>query len=156
MNACSVSVTYSARLSDSDYGTVTRLVTDVVLDRLVGNTGGLSGIPGMAIACGAKLDELLDVGVPPLTLLDRYLSRPTINIKKKDKTTEKRERVMRERIERAERRKMMGLRYAGLDSGRESVDQDDLTIIQRTPSPFPEEIMVKLAMGVIASDLGRG
>ncbi len=134
-------------------------MTDVVLDRLVGNTGGLSGIPGMAIACGAKLDDLLDVGVPPLTLLDRFVSRPTVNKDKRDIATERKERMMKERIERIERRRKMGLRYAGLengDRGGASDVGDDLSVIQKTPSPFPEEIMVKLAMGMITSDLGRG
>jgi len=138
---------------------VTRLVTDVVLDRLVGNTGGLSGLPGMAIACGAELDDLWDVGVPPLTLLERFVSRPVaIRKKKKDPEIERRERMERERIERIERRRRMGLRSAGLDGGGEGGPGDDTPAARRrtlSPPPFPEEIMTKLAMGVLASDLGR-
>jgi hypothetical protein len=138
---------------------VTRLVTDVVLDRLVGNTGGLSGLPGMAIACGAELDDLWDVGVPPLTLLERFLSRPVAIRKKKDPEIERRDRIERERIERIERRRRMGLKSAGLDGGGGGGGPGDDTFAARRrtlpPPPFPEEIMAKLAMGVLASELGR-
>ena len=155
----SVSVTYSARRSDPGRGSVTRLVTDVVLDRLVGNTGGLSGLPGMAIACGAELDDLWDVGVPPLTLLERFLSRPVAIRKKKDPEIERRDRIERERIERIERRRRMGLKSAGLDGGGGGGGPGDDTFAARRrtlpPPPFPEEIMAKLAMGVLASELGR-
>lgn len=114
----------------------------------------------MAIACGAELDDLWDVGVPPLTLLERFLSRPVaIRKKKKDPEIERRERMERERIERIERRRRMGLKSAGLDGGGgEGGPGDDTPAARRrtlSPPPFPEEIMTKLAMGVLASDLGR-
>ena len=70
----------------------------------------------MAIACGAPLDDLWDVGVPPLTLLERFVSRPVMAMnekkrrrkRKEDPEIERRARRERERTERIERRRRMG------------------------------------------------
>ena len=47
----------------------------MVLDRGVGNTQGLSGIPAAAIVAGAD-SSMVDVGVPPLVALGRFFGRP--------------------------------------------------------------------------------
>ena len=52
----------------------------------------------------------------------------------------------------------MGLKSAGLDGGGGGGPGDDTFAARRRtlpPPPFPEEIMAKLAMGVLASELGR-
>ncbi len=70
----SISITYSTK-PGPDRGKIIKLVTDMVLDRGVGNTDGLSGIPAAAIVAGADA-SMIDVGVPPLVALGRFFGRP--------------------------------------------------------------------------------
>lgn len=65
---CSVSVTYCT--TGPDTGKVTKLVTDMVMDREFGNTRGVSGLPAAAIVAG---DESSFDATPPLVALERLL-----------------------------------------------------------------------------------
>ncbi|KAL7535311.1 hypothetical protein ACHAXR_006412 [Thalassiosira sp. AJA248-18] len=94
-----------------DRGKITKLVTDMVLDRQVGNTNGLSGIPAAAVIGGAPES---DSSVPPLVALGRFFGRP---IKPIDSDK-------------------------GMMEGNNNL------------APFPDSVMIQLAKGVLASNLG--
>ena len=64
----SVSVTYCT--TGPDTGKITKLVTDMVMDREFGNTRGFSGLPAAAIVAG---DESSFDSTPPLVALERLL-----------------------------------------------------------------------------------
>lgn len=108
----SISITYST--TGADRGKITKLVTDMVLDRRVGNTDGLSGISAAAYIAGAPSNALWDVlagSVPPAVALGRFFGRPLKSIDNK----------------------------AGGGGGL---------------PPFPDSVMIQLAKGVLASNLG--
>lgn len=86
--AHSISITYSTQ--GQDRGKIIKLVTDMVLDRQVGNTNGLSGVPAAAVIGGAPTNVLSDMfgsgyGVPPLVALGRFFGRPLKPIIDSDK-----------------------------------------------------------------------
>jgi len=71
----SVSITYSVDKSDIDsYGKITKLVTDMVMDRQVGNTMGLSGIAAAAVIAGNP-PGMLEL-YPPFVAVERFFARP--------------------------------------------------------------------------------
>eukprot|EP00571_Detonula_confervacea_P017554 CAMPEP_0172311632 /NCGR_PEP_ID=MMETSP1058-20130122/15347_1 /TAXON_ID=83371 /ORGANISM="Detonula confervacea, Strain CCMP 353" /LENGTH=1057 /DNA_ID=CAMNT_0013024889 /DNA_START=145 /DNA_END=3314 /DNA_ORIENTATION=+ len=104
----SISITYSTE--GEDRGKIIKLVTDMVLDRQVGNTNGFSGVPAAAVIGGAPPNAL--VGVPPLVALGRFVGRPLKPI------------------------------------DNEAAAGDSYL------APFPDSVMIQLAKGVLASNLG--
>ena len=66
----SISITYGTR--GEDRGKIVKLVTDMVLDRQIGNTLGQSGVAAAAVVGGyAPPDD-----APPLAALGRLFGRP--------------------------------------------------------------------------------
>ena len=113
-HAYSISITYST--TGADRGKITKLVTDMVLDRQVGNTDGLSGISAAAYIAGAPSNALWDVlagSVPPAVALGRFFGRPL-----------------------------------------KSIDNDNKAGGVGGLPPFPDSVMIQLAKGVLASNLG--
>jgi len=77
----SISITYST--TGPNIGKITKLVTDTVLDRRIGNTNGLSGVPAAAYVGGAPPNPLSDGGgIPPLVALGRLFDRPSTTVGK--------------------------------------------------------------------------
>mmetsp|Transcript_27894 Transcript_27894/g.50923 ORF Transcript_27894/g.50923 Transcript_27894/m.50923 type:complete len:1217 (+) Transcript_27894:121-3771(+) len=75
----SISITYSTS-PGPNLGKITKLVTDAVLDRQIGNTNGLSGVPAAAYVGGAPPNALSDGGgLPPLVALTRLFGRPAVD-----------------------------------------------------------------------------
>ena len=72
----SISITFSTDKTNTngDYGKITKLVTDMVIDRQVGNTNGLSGIAAAAVCAGCPPNEI--ELYPPLMVLERFFARP--------------------------------------------------------------------------------
>jgi len=72
MNCPPTSVSITFATDGSEKGKIIKLVTDMVMDRQIGNTHGYSGIAGAAVIAGEEPNDFLNQ--PPLVLLGRFFT----------------------------------------------------------------------------------